>query len=213
VSEHDLAMRAHHISASEEPVPAPRARRTLAGLIDVAIIGLLSGLYLRWKWRGVRDAGPDRNPARQPRWLRLLSPAPGILREQLGSPGAWIVGLRTVDRRTGHRVALWRTLAVALLAAVTEAGRRHLMPAPRLITQSENEDLIRDVEVIRERYADDDPLCEEATMRLYEQRRIGVNLWRVLPAIVVPALINNRLRRRLAPTVVVLARPRPPHRP
>jgi hypothetical protein len=208
-------MQAYAPTVSERHVPASAARKTAAALINAAILGVLCALYLRWQWvRGSgRDAGLHTDTARMQRWRRLLAPAVGVLRQQLGSPGAWIVGLRTVDRRTGRRLALWRTLAASLVEVATEAGRRRLTPAPRLITQSENEDLIRDVEAIRERYADDDQLREEATMRLYEERRIGMNLWRVLPAIVGPALINNRLHRRLAPTVVVLARPPARHSP
>jgi hypothetical protein len=181
-------------------------------LIDAGTLGVLFALYLRSIRRSGGDAG-DTDPVRLQRWLRPLSPAVGVLSEQLGTPGRWIVGLRTVDRRTGRRVALWRSLAVALLGAVTQAVRRRLTPASRPISESEREDFVREVEAIRERYADDSQLMQEKMMRLYEQRRIGVNLWRWLPATVGPALIKSRLRRRLAPTVVVVSRPRDRHSP
>jgi hypothetical protein len=184
----------------------------LAGLIDAATVVVLFARYLRSIWRSGPDAGPGPDPVGLQRWLRPLAPAVRVLSEQLGTPGGWIVGLRTVDRRTGRRVALWRSLAVALLGAVTEAVRRRLTPASPPISESEHEDFVREVQAIRERHADDRQLLGEEN-RLYEERRIGVNLWRWLPATVGPALINSRLRRRLAPTVVVVSRPRVRHSP
>jgi hypothetical protein len=50
-------------------------------------------------------------------------------------------------------------------------------------------------------------------MRVYEQHRIEVNYWRVLARVTAPAVINSGLRRRLAPTVVVVSRPRVRHSP
>jgi hypothetical protein len=205
-SEDDLAMKARD-STGDRLVVAPRAPRMLAGLINAATLGLLYALYWRWLRHSGRDAGPHTDAARLGRWLRLFNVVVGILGEQLGSPGGWIVGLRTVDRRTGRRVGLWRTLAVALLGAATEAGRRRLTPAMPPISESEREDLTREARAIRQRYADDSHLQQEAVNSVYEQRRIEVNLWRRLPAIVGPALINSRLRRRLAPTIVVVSRP------
>jgi hypothetical protein len=206
-------MQARDPSVGEEPVPAPRARRTLAGLIDTATLGLLYAFYLRGILRGGQDAGPNPDAVRLQRRLRLLPPALGILSEQLGTPGGWIAGLRIVDRRTGRRVALWRTLAVVLLKAVTEAARRRLTPSPAPIPDSEHEDFARELQRISERYPDDGERPAEATSRFYAQHRVEVNPWRWLPAIVGAALIDNRLRRRLAPTAVVLARQRVGHNP
>jgi hypothetical protein len=180
----------------------------LAGLINAAIFGGASAL---WLLRNSRNAGVDHMNVQ--RRLRLFAPAVSVLGEQLGTPGGWIVGLRTVDRRTGRRVALWRTLTVALLKAATEAARRHLMPARPEISESEQEDFKRELRAISERYGDDGMRLQEATKRFYEQRRFEPNHSRWLAAAVVPALINSRLRRRLAPTVVVVWPPRPPHSP
>jgi hypothetical protein len=213
VSEDDLAMEARDPSVSDRLVPAPRARRTLAGLIDASTFGLLFALYVRWKWRSGREPGPDHNPAGLERWLRLLNPVLGVVSEQLGTPGAWIVGLRTVDPRTGRRVALWRTLAVVLLGVLTEAGRRRLTPPVPPISESERGEFGREMRAIREGYADDGKLQREAMSRFYEQHRVDVNPLRWLPAIAGAALINNRLRRHLAPTVVVVSRPRERHNP
>jgi hypothetical protein len=173
----DLTM-ARDPVASEQPVPAPRARRALAGIINTAILAIAAALWIR---RRSRDAQIDH--VLELRRLRMLGPASDLFVAQLGSPGGWVAGLRTVDRRTGRPVTLWRTLAVALLKAATEACRRRLVPAPPVppaISGSEEENV----------------------------RQFDANRWRWLAAVAVPALINSRLRRRLAPTVVVVWPPR-----
>jgi hypothetical protein len=192
-------------AAGEQPVPAPRALRALAGLINAA---LLAAAY----WRLLRPrggAGADPDPARLQRRVRPFALAASAISEQLGTPGGWIVGLRTVDRRTGRRVALWRTLAGALIGVLGEAARRRLAPAPPPISDSEREEFARELRSIRESYPGDGRRLAEASSRFYEQHRSELNRWRwLLP--VGPALIITRLRRRLAPTVVVVSRSRPP---
>jgi hypothetical protein len=117
-----------------------------------------------------------------------------------------------VDRRTGRRVALWRSLAVALLGPVTHAVRRRLVPAPPTIPESEREEFGRELRAIEEQYPGDGRRLAEASSRFYEQHRVEVNRWRWLLAMV-PGLISIPLRRRLAPTVVVVSPRRLPHRP
>jgi hypothetical protein len=204
-------MSAPQRTATEQPVPAPRALRALAGLIDTAVVlGLMAAVSWRW-FRPGGGTGGDRDPARLQR-LRLLGPAVGVLGQQLGTPGGWIVGLRSVDRRTGRRVALWRSLAVALLGPVTHAVRRRLVPAPPTIPESEREEFGRELRAIEEQYPGDGRRLAEASSRFYEQHRVEVNRWRWLLAMV-PGLISVPLRRRLAPTVVVVSPRRLPHRP
>jgi hypothetical protein len=116
------------------PTPAPRARKALAGLIDSAVLALPAALYLR---RALRASGAGRPAARPPGWTRMLTPAVAVLGEQVGTPGSLIMGVRTVDRRTGRRLALWRTLTVALAQVATRLLIRRLTPHPVVPSEAE----------------------------------------------------------------------------
>lgn len=203
-------MRAPQATVTEQPLPAPRALRTLAGLIDAAVLGLLAALYLRRIWR--RGPGADGALKHLPQRARPFGLGVSVIGEQLGTPGGWIVGLRTVDRRTGRRLALWRTLAVALLGLLAQVARRRLLPTPPTMSESEHEEFGRELRAIEEAYPGDGRRLAEASSRFYEERRVEVNRRRSLAAIA-PALINIGLRRRLAPTVVVVSPRRLPHSP
>ena len=97
---------------------APAWRRTGANLVDMAVFG---GLFWLARSRGIARAG---TPV-----ARLMSVPVEVLREQLRSPGQRLLGTITVDRRTGRRLALWRTaLLIATRAGATELTRR-LEPA------------------------------------------------------------------------------------
>src|SRR5947209_5450234 len=80
---------------------APAWRRTGANLADAAFFGALFWLA---RSRGLAREGSA--------GARLMAVPVEVLREQLRSPGQRLLGTRTVDRRTGTRVALWRTLAL-----------------------------------------------------------------------------------------------------
>jgi hypothetical protein len=117
-----------------EPTPAPLVRKALAGLIDAAVLALPTAIYWRRAWR----AGKTEHPApRPPGWTRMLTPAVAVLGEQLGTPGGWIMGVRTVDLRTGRRLALWRTLTVALTQVATRLLSRRLTPRPVFPSEDE----------------------------------------------------------------------------
>jgi hypothetical protein len=75
--------------------PAPPWRRALAAIADIAIVG---GVAWLWRRRAGSAAGVGRT-----RWAPLLRPSGEMVREQLGSPGQHLLGVRTVDRRTGRR--------------------------------------------------------------------------------------------------------------
>ena len=63
------------------------------------------------------------------------------MRTQIASPGERLSGVRTVDRRTGRRVALWRTLLlVTVRAAGAELVRRSRPAAGEL--ERERADLV-----------------------------------------------------------------------
>ena len=184
---------------------APRWRSMLAGLFDA---GLVAGVL--WLAR-------DR---RTPRALRVaasaLAPTGELVREQLGSPGQRLLGLRTIDRRTGMRVALWRTLVVAGAAAAAPLLTRRLMPREDPEGDRRREQMGRRLGEIHRLYPMDSDVRQDALRRAYEEidpPPIRVDLVRMVPATIGVGILSRRLRRRLAPTVEVLARPRADHSP
>jgi|GEM_PF-1624388 hypothetical protein len=199
-----------------EPTPAPRLRKALAGLIDAAVMALPTVLQMRRVWRARETKRPA---ARQPGWMGMLAPVAAVLGEQVGTPGGWIMGVRTVDRRTGRRLELWRTLTVALVGLATRLLTRRLTPRPSLPSEAEQRERTREVQAIKERYADDEDALHAEMMRHYTENRVNVtaNFWPPLVAGLASALVNRTVRRRLAPTLVVLRapaeQPAPPHSP
>jgi uncharacterized RDD family membrane protein YckC len=107
--------------SQEEVTPAPGWRRTLAGLIDVAIAGSVA-------WR-LRPRVGSATVSRQNRSAALFGPVAELVREQLGTPGQRLLGVRTVDRRTGRRVELWRTLVLFGARIGGQLLARRLTPA------------------------------------------------------------------------------------
>jgi hypothetical protein len=160
---------------TSKPTPASRVRQALAGLIDAGVTVLPTVVYGLRAWRA---RGTERPAARPPDWMRMLAPAFAVLGEQVGTPGGWIAGVRTVDRRTGRRLALWRTLAVTLVQVATRVLSRRLTPRPVLPSEGER-----------------------------RQRASEVSFWPPLIAGLGSTLVNRAVRRRLAPTLVVSRRP------
>jgi hypothetical protein len=124
------------------------------------------------------------------------------------------MGVRTVDRRTGRRIALWRTLTVALVRIATQQLARRLTPRPTGPSDTEREQQRREVEAIEARYPDEEEARNTALMRHHAEHRVNVTaaIWPPLIAGLGSALVNRSLRRRLAPTLVVARGPaeRPP---
>jgi hypothetical protein len=175
--------------------PAPRWRRMLAGAVDSAIVG---GAVWFSRRRSV-NGGIDRAAG----WARLFGPASELIHQQIGSPGQRLLRLRTVDRRTGRRPELWRTLV--LLGA--DAGGWLLMrrAAPAPLTASQERDrltFLDELNAIEQRHRDDPGAREAARRRLFErQPPSGVaTLGRTAGLILVSGLLKSRLRRRLTPT-------------
>jgi hypothetical protein len=197
---------------------APFARRLVAGLIDAAVLALPLALY-----RGARARRGDSGlwaGAGPPFWTELLPPVFAVVGEQLGTPGERLTNLRTVDRRTGRRLALWRTLAVALGRLATRQLVRRAVPRPKVPSEEERKRQLAEMDAIRRRHADDPEAANSELMRHYAAHRVDVSVqpWAVLTAGVGSALVNRGLRRRLAPTVVVMHRrdalaEATPHRP
>ncbi|HYB23738.1 MAG TPA: hypothetical protein VED41_08070 [Solirubrobacteraceae bacterium] len=182
------------------PRPAPRALQTLGAAIDMAVSGGVAWLWMRRR-RERASANGAMSSAR-------LAPGSGlalaVLREQLGSPGGWIVGLRTVDSRTGQRVALWRTLAVLGGRALTARLSRRLAPV-QVMSDAERGEL----RAVFDRHSGDHEALEDELRRLHEQRRRHAKpVWQMPAGVLAAALVNRWLRRRLAPTMVIRSRGR-----
>ncbi|HTC73686.1 MAG TPA: hypothetical protein VK655_12425 [Solirubrobacteraceae bacterium] len=192
---------------STEITHAPRARRMLAGAIDAALVG--GGT---WLWRRRRGG----ESARAARWMGLLEPAAESLRQQLRSPGQLLLGLRTVDRRTGRRLELWRTLVLLGFGVGRGVLVRRL--APPVLTPEQERDrsgFLDELNAIQARHPDDAGARESERQRLFERQHN--QLPDIIRRTAVPALalglLNSRLRRRLAPTTEVLADGHEPHSP
>ncbi len=194
-------------TTSAEIIPAPRWRRALAGGFDAALVG--AGTRL-WRRR------PPSAGARSTQWTPLLELAAQSLRQQLPSPGQLLFGLRTVDRRTGKREELWRTLVVL---GVGVAGRLllHRIVAVPVMTPTQEHDqetFLQELNAIQERHPDDALAREAERRRLFERNRSPAfdYLRRAAVPMLTVGLLNNRLRRRLTPTLDIIAR-RADHKP
>jgi hypothetical protein len=184
-----------------ELVPATRPQKALAGAVDTAFALALVGVS--W-WSHNGGAGRRELADRMGR-LVALTPLKGIVDEQLGTPGAWVAGIRTVDQRTGKRVALWRTvLIVSARMGMRAAAQRLTKPSPP-ISEAEQEQRARELQAIRERFADDEDARNAALMDHYREHQLPVqaNFARPLAITLGSAVVNNRLRRHLAPTKLV----------
>jgi hypothetical protein len=176
----------------------------LAGLADVAIVGAVP-----WLWR--RRAGGSAGAART--WsASLVGPLGELVREQFGSPGQRLLGLRTVDRRTGEPVELWRTVAVHGVSAAGQLLARRLTP----FQTPEGERFVEELRATSERNPRGSPerAAELSALMERHQAPIAANLWRRVAMLLALAIVNGLLRRRLAPTTEVpVRRRRRAHRP
>jgi hypothetical protein len=182
---------------------APRWRQTGAALVDMAWLG---GLWWLARSRGwVRDGG---------RAAQLLGLPGDPLREQLRSPGQLVLGTLTVDRRTGRRVTLWRTLAVIAAGAASQELTRRLRPADSAEREHAQETYFAEIQAIMRRHPQASPERDAELQAAGERHRMDApSLARsIVPGLAV-GMLTARLRRRLAPTVEVLARPRADHNP
>jgi hypothetical protein len=192
---------------------APRWRSTAAAIVDAA---------LTWPVRR-RAIGPppraevDADPAAAPR-RRAGLPANLIaeaLREQVGTPGQRLLGIRTVDRRTGARVELWRSLLLLGSGWASLLLVRRLAPGGRSAEQQRAvEAYWRELREIGIRHADDPEAAHAERRELFDRSPppLAVNVWRAVGPMLAAGLLMIRLRRRVAPTVEVIAR-RASHNP
>jgi hypothetical protein len=186
---------------AQTPEAAPRTRKALAAAIDaLPALAAVARARLGGHERAEGKTGAER-------LLPLLGPQSAIVRQQLGSPGQRIAGIRIVDRRTGRRLPLWRTVTLLGLESGSAALRRELKAGPPPMLDSERKRIEREVKEIHERHADD-PGALMAALREHHEHNppTGIDLNRLLWLPLALGLLTSRLRRRLAPTVVVRAR-------
>jgi len=178
---------------------APWWRRMLAGGVDAAIGGGVVWLARK------QSLGAN---ARATRWAPLLGPTSELLREQLGSPGQRLLGLRTVDRRTGRRVEQWRTLALLGSRLGARLVMRRFTPAPLTPPQErDRREFLDELNAIHERHREDPDALQAERRRLFErQQPVTATLLGAAGPALAAGLLNNLLRRRLAPTTEVLIR-------
>jgi hypothetical protein len=193
--------------AEEAPAleQAPRGRRTLAGIIDAGVWSAPMWIAVR-RMRAAEDGAAAGERAARAGQAAKFGWA--VLGQQLGTPGEWIAGVRTVDRRSGRRLALWRSLAAASLAlAAAELTRRARDSAE--VERPDAHERERAVREIWEKHRDDVPARNAALMDYYAEHRVATPdpaRWLLLPLAL--GLVQSRLRKRLAPTVVVVRRGR-----
>jgi hypothetical protein len=187
----------------DEISPAPGWRRTLAGLIDVAIAGGVA-------WR-LRPRVGSAAVSRQNRSAALFGPVAELVREQLGTPGQRLLGVRTVDRRTGRRVELWRTLVLFGARIGGQLLARRLTPAVQTPEQErQRERFIEELKALNERHPAGSAVREAEMSALMERHPgpVGISPWRSIGPSLAFGLLNSALRRRLARTTEVLVRQR-----
>jgi hypothetical protein len=179
---------------------APRARQLAASVVDMAIASGLA--WLASRHRRAAGATPEQPPAAAfmpGRVLNVVGPSSALMREQLGSPGQRLFGLRQVDKRTGARVELWRTLVLLGYQALSRLAAERLRiggPSPE-----QRAAMHRELAEIHRRHADDEERAQ-ALRELYQRRPEMAVHQSCVPLLVIP-LLGALLRRRLAPTVEV----------
>jgi hypothetical protein len=130
-----------------------------------------------------------------------------VLREQLRSPGQRLLGTQTVDRRTGRRLALWRTLVVVGSRAAGAEVTRRLQPVRTPELDREREAAGAEIAEIMRRHPQASPAREAELQAAHTRHRhTAPSLPRAVAPSLVVGLLTARLHRRLAPTAEVLAR-------
>jgi hypothetical protein len=183
---------------------APPWRRLLAGLVDGAI---LAGA--RW---AVRRGSPRAARGRPSDVLQLLNPTAELVSQQLGSPGQLLLGLRTVDRRTGERALVWRSLLSFGLGAGAQLLFQRVIPVETREHRRERKRVMAGAKLITERHRHDVERRQAELIALYKTSHAP----NVLPAmaIMMPVgVVTGWLSRRISPTVEVLSERRRRHSP
>jgi hypothetical protein len=113
-----------------------------------------------------------------------------------------LFGVRTVDCRTGQRVTPWRAL---VLFGVRAGGEVLVRRLARVVQTPERERFMEEMRALNERHPPGSP-GRDAELSALTERSPGPVVANPVPAMAAGlalALINSRLRRRLAPTTEV----------
>jgi hypothetical protein len=205
-------------SSTPKPEPAPRLLRAKASAIDSTLQALIVGGYGLATWSRVRGGGADGDAVlsrsrRRADLLRLGGEGARLLGERYGTPGQRLVGLRTVDARSGEPVAL--PLTVALAATKVAAGvlsKRLTRARPLAEASASGREIGLAVQALRDECGEDVERFQRELAALYRERRpeqpspSALELARPVLIGGALSLAHGRLRRALAPTVVVRAR-------
>jgi hypothetical protein len=201
------------------PEPAPRRLRAEAGAIDTAVNGLIAGALWLYSRRGGSgsaggdDTGNSSSLGNGASAQRVALGVGGLLGERFGSPGQRIVGLRTVDSRSGEPVALKVSLALAGLKLGSGLVNKRLAraAAPARTARVSPSEFGEEVQALRARFGEDADGLNAALMAHYQKHRAeppaAVNFLRPIAVGFALSVVQRRLRRSLAPTVVVVSRP------
>ncbi len=185
-------------------------------MIDAALMRPLVALPPLLSWLGARRgqrAGAGRTTLTL---VPVVRQAATLLGERYGTPGERLVGLRTVDERTGAPVPLAHTTA---LTALRVGGRFLSKRLNRMGAPSEGDveasraQLRSELKAAEAELGEDEDALNRERMRLHEEHRVrvpspGTNLARSVLAALCLAQLHKRLRRRYAPTIVVVWPPR-----
>jgi hypothetical protein len=119
--------------------------------------------------------------------------------------------VRTVDRRTGRRVELWRTLVLFGARVGGQLLARRLSPAVQTPEQERQRELfMEELKALNERHPVGSRERDSEMSALMERQpgQGGTTPWRTIGPWLAFGLVNSALRRRLARTTEVLVRPR-----
>lgn len=195
-------------------------RRLGAAMIDVAIFLPLIGLAV-FGWFKLRRPSrhdpprPPRPPDESSRRVRLTMGAVGTA-GAIGfrngrSPGARLLGIRTVDARTGGPVSVRSVVIHQLVTHLSSSLSRELVRPLQKRESDRLRDLRPAMDEIRREHAGDTDAKNAAMMRLYTEHDVNqfrTCLWPLLSAIVVqlPSFLTPRgqtLAEWLAGTIVI----------
>jgi hypothetical protein len=188
------------------PVAAPRSRSAAAVAIDA-----LLGIALTWGASGgscsAMDTARSRASAQAARWMTVIGPSSDLVREQIGSPGQRLLGIRTVDRRTGARVDWWRSLTLAAMSGVGVALSRASPQRDREL-EVKRWEFRRELQAAASSHAGDPEARAAAIRELDGRYQVNVDLGRRVGLLAALGLLRLVLRRRLAPTTEISVRTR-----
>jgi hypothetical protein len=199
---------------SPKPEPAPRLMRIKADAIDAGVQALILAPQALTMLRRMRngEAKPAGSELRGA-VVRVAGEVAKVLGERYRSPGQRIVGLRTVDRRTGEPVPLPVSSGLLALSIASGLLSKRVMgfgASGHSAPTRGGEALERELRAAEARGEDARDATQTAATELLRSHKCDPaqplkRLARGLLLGVLLAQLQRRLRRRLAPMIVVIA--------